>query len=946
MEEKLQITGASAHNLQNISLEIPRNSLVTFTGLSGSGKSSLAFDTIYAEGQRRYLETFSAYVRNFIGNLEKPAVEQITGLSPVIAIEQKTTNKNPRSTVGTVTEIYDLMRLLYARISDAYDVQSGELVEKHSALDIIKIIEKEYANHSITILSPAVKGRKGHYRELFEQIAKKGFVRVRVDGHITYIERRMQLDRYKIHDIEVVIDILNITENNHSRLEKSLQTAFSHGKGSVMIIDNDDRKKEIKEYKAFNQALDASKTSNVPAITTFNDAEPNTFSFNSPYGACPKCNGLGEITQVDIEKIIPDSSLSILQGGLLPIGKYNANSWIFKQLQSLANVYNFSLETPLRDLKQEHLDLILYGSGTTVQSAYDYANFYGITNYIASQFSENLPAGIQKWAASFMNKNVCPQCHGTRLKEESLSFKIDGKNIAEVSSLDLTDLAQWCGSLNEKLPFRKQEVAKEILREINTRIKFLLDVGLGYLNLNRASRTLSGGESQRIRLATQIGSELVNVLYILDEPSIGLHQRDNQRLIASLKRLRDMGNSVIVVEHDKDMIMQSDWVVDIGPAAGINGGKIVAQGTPKQILEQPSITADYLNGKREIEVPKQRRNGNGKELKLLGASGNNLKDVNLTLPLGTFICVTGVSGSGKSSLINQTLHPILSRYFYRSEKQPLPYKSIEGIDNIDKVIEIDQSPIGRTPRSNPATFIGVFDEVRKLFASLPTAKIRNYQAGRFSFNVKGGRCETCQGAGVRTIEMNFLPDVYVTCEDCNGSRYNRETLEVRYKGKSIKDVLNMSFSEAIIFFENHPKIHRQLKVVQDVGLGYITLGQPSTTLSGGESQRIKLAGELGKKDTGNTLYILDEPTTGLHFEDIRILLNVLQRLVEKGNTMVVIEHNLDVIKVADHIIDLGPEGGKDGGYILATGTPEQMIKNSQNSIGSYLTHYLRDKISV
>ncbi|MDR0789944.1 MAG: excinuclease ABC subunit UvrA [Bacteroidales bacterium] len=929
-EEQLQIIGAHSHNLQNISLAIPRNSLVTITGLSGSGKSSLAFDTIYAEGQRRYLETFSAYVRNFIGNLEKPAVEKITGLSPVIAIEQKTTNKNPRSTVGTVTEIYDLLRLLYARVADAYSLDTGKLMVKYTDNQISEIIKAEYANKTIVILSPVVKGRKGHYRELFEQIAKKGFLKVRIDGSITNITKGLQLDRYKIHDIEVVIDSLTINDGNGKRLEKSLETAFRHGKGSIMVLDSE--KDNIRHFSKQLMSPDSS--------TSYAEAEPNTFSFNSPYGACPKCSGLGEVTQVDIEKIIPDTNKSIAEGGLLPIGKQKADSWIFKQLQTIANIYNFSLNAPIKDLSKEHLDLILYGSGATMQSAYDYSNFFGITNYIAAQFNDNMPAGILKWASSFMNKIVCPECNGARLKKESLCFKIDEKNIAEVSQMDLTDLALWCKDILPKLSPRKQEIAKEILREIATRINFLLDVGLGYLSLNRASRTLSGGESQRIRLATQIGSELVNVLYILDEPSIGLHQRDNKRLITSLKRLRDMGNSVIVVEHDKDMIMEADYVVDIGPGAGINGGKITAAGKPAEILQQKSITADYLNGNRRIEIPAKRRKGNGKSIKLFGASGNNLKKVNLILPLGTFTCVTGVSGSGKSSLINQTLHPVLSAYFYRSEKTALPYEKIEGINNIDKVIEINQSPIGRTPRSNPATFIGVFDEIRKLYASLPTAKIRNYQSGRFSFNVKGGRCESCQGAGVKTIEMNFLPDVYVTCEDCNGSRYNRETLEVRYKGKSIKDILNMSFAEAVSFFENYPKIHRMLKMVQDVGLGYITLGQSSTTLSGGESQRIKLATELGKKDTGNTLYILDEPTTGLHFEDIRVLLEVLQKLVDKGNTMVVIEHNLDVIKVADHIIDIGPEGGKEGGYILATGTPEDMVKNTKNSIGTYLSKEL------
>lgn len=922
-EEQLEIIGAHSHNLQNISLKIPRNSLVTITGLSGSGKSSLAFDTIYAEGQRRYLETFSAYVRNFIGNLEKPDVEKITGLSPVIAIEQKTTNKNPRSTVGTVTEIYDLLRLLYARIADAYS-ETGELIVQLSDTEILQTIKKEYENKTIILLSPVVKGRKGHYRELFEQTAKKGFLKVRIDGTITNITRGLHLDRYKIHDIEVLIDSFIISEHNEQRLQQSLQTAFNHGKGTIMVMEKD-------KIRTFSKNLLDTNSGKV-----FAEVEPNTFSFNSPYGACPVCNGLGQVTQADMEKIIPDDTISIADGGILPIGKYKPDGYIFKQLQHLAEMHRCSLKTPIKDLNKDFLNLVLYGSEASFHFEHKNVHFSGVIGYINMQMSENMPAGILKWAAGFMHTTICPSCNGARLKPDSLAFKIDGKNIAEIARLDFSDLALWSNTLLNKLPNRKQTIAKEILREINTRIGFLLDVGLGYLSLNRASATLSGGESQRIRLATQIGSELVNVMYILDEPSIGLHQRDNKRLINSLKRLRDLGNSVIVVEHDKEMIMESDFVVDIGPGAGINGGKVMAAGTPAQLLSQDTITAAYLNGTKKIAVPSSRRKGNGKQLRLIGASGNNLKNVTLNLPLGKFVCITGVSGSGKSSLINQTLHPALSSHFYRSEREPLPYSAIKGIENIDKVIEIDQSPIGRTPRSNPATFIGVFDDIRKLFASLPTAKIRNYQAGRFSFNVKGGRCETCHGAGLRTIEMNFLPDVYVTCEDCNGSRYNRETLEVRYKGKSINDVLNMSFNEAIGFFENYPKILRQLKIVQDVGLGYLTLGQPSTTLSGGESQRIKLSAELGKKDTGNTLYILDEPTTGLHFEDIRVLLEVLQKLVNKGNTIVVIEHNLDVIKVADWIIDLGPEGGKDGGYILAEGTPEDIIKDNKNSIGEYL----------
>lgn len=935
-EEKLEIFGAKAHNLQNVSLALPRNSLVTITGLSGSGKSSLAFDTIYAEGQRRYLETFSAYIRNFIGSIERPNVEKITGLSPVISIEQKTTNKNPRSTVGTTTEIYDLIRLLYARAADAYSINTGEKMVKYSERQILEIIENNYTEKTMLVLSPVVKGRKGHYRELFLSSAKKGFLKMRIDGVITNITAGLQLDRYKIHDIEIVIDKLRITEENATRLKKSVETAFKHGNGTMMLLDD-----ETNEVRYLSRHLMCPTTG-----ISYPEPEPNTFSFNSPYGACPFCNGLGEITQVDEDKIIPDDNKSLNEGGLIPLGKPNKSSWFTKQLEALGRKMDFDLDTPIKDISQEALSVILYGSDMELET-YDSNlgihslskdKFEGIVNFITAQYGDNMPASIQKWAGGFMNKVECPHCKGRRLKEESLQFRIDDKNISELVSMDIKDLSVWCESVLDRLPKRKQEIAKEILREINTRINFLLDVGLGYLNLNRSSRSLSGGESQRIRLATQIGSQLVNVLYILDEPSIGLHQKDNFKLIGALKKLRDAGNSVIVVEHDKDMIMESDWITDIGPGAGVNGGKIIFNGKPEDLIKQNvnSITGDYIKGIRKIEIPKERRPGNGKFIELLGCTGNNLKNVDIRIPLGAFLCITGVSGSGKSSIINNTLHPILSQYFYRSDKKPLPYKELKGIDLIDKVIEINQYPIGKTPRSNPATFIGVFDEIRKVFASLPTAKIRGYQPGRFSFNVKGGRCETCQGAGVKQIEMNFLPDVYVVCEECNGKRYNRETLEVRYKGKSISEVLNMSFEEAVVFFENHPNIKRQLSIVKEVGLGYITLGQPSTTLSGGESQRIKLAAELGKKDTGNTLYILDEPTTGLHFEDIKILLDVLQKLVEKGNTMIVIEHNLDVIKVADYIIDLGPEGGKEGGRIIAEGTPEEIINNPNSLTGKYL----------
>ncbi len=924
LNDKLEILGARTHNLQNISLSVPRNSLITITGLSGSGKSSLAFDTIYAEGQRRYLETFSSYIRNFIGNIGRPDVDKITGLSPVISIEQKTTNKNPRSTVGTTTEIYDLLRLLFARISQAYSINTGEKMVKYSEKQIIQEIESSYNDSSIIILAPVVKGRKGHYRELFESISKKGFLKVRIDGKIENLVSGLRVDRYKVHDIEIVIDKLKISsDGKQERLKKSIETAFKHGKNSLMIID------ENEKIRHFSRLLMCPTTG-----ISYPEPEPNTFSFNSPYGACPFCNGLGEVTQVEIDKIIPDRKKSIASGGLIPIGKPNMNSWFVKQISQIGISYDFSLDTAFEDYTEQALNVLLYGECKDSAMPND---FKGVVNFIASQFNEeSVPASIQKWAASFMSNKTCPHCNGRRLKEESLHFRIGDKNIADLANMDLTELSQWCIRIEDTLNPREKEIGSEILREINTKINFLLDVGLGYLSLNRSTRSLSGGESQRIRLATQIGSKLVNVMYILDEPSIGLHQTDNIRLIESLKRLRDLGNTVIVVEHDKDMMLASDYIIDIGPGAGINGGQLTAIGSPKDILKQNSITCQYLKGEKNIPTPTTRREGNGKHIHLNGACGNNLKNVNLDIPLGMLVCVTGVSGSGKSSLINDTLHPILSNLLHRSEKAILPYESIEGIENIDKVIEIDQAPIGKTPRSNPATFIGVFDEIRKLYASLPTAKIRNYPAGRFSFNVKGGRCEECQGAGIKTIEMNFLPEVYVTCPECGGKRYNRETLEVRYKGKSINDVLNMSFSDALIFFENYPKIKRQLSVVTEVGLGYLTLGQPSTTLSGGECQRIKLAAELSKKDTGNTLYILDEPTTGLHFEDIRILLEVLQKLIDKGNSMIIIEHNLDVIKVADYIIDMGSKGGKAGGMIAESGTPEQLAQSNKNSIGTYL----------
>lgn len=935
---KLEILGAREHNLQNIDIDLPRNQLVVFTGLSGSGKSSLAFDTIYAEGQRRYMETFSAYARHFIGNMERPDVDSINGLSPVISIEQKTTNKNPRSTVGTVTEIYDFVRLLYARVADAYSNVSGKKMIKYTETQIIDIISSEFANKDVLVLAPLVRSRKGHYRELFQQVAKKGYLRVRVDGEIRELTYNMQVDRYKTHDIELVIDRIRVNEKGQRRLEEAVKTAFKQGKGMLMILENSSNGDAQPRY--FSRMLMDPDTG-----ISYPEPEPNTFSFNSPYGACPKCNGLGEIAEVDLKKIIPDPKKSIRDGGLDVLGKYSATNYMYRQLESLGRFYHFTLDDPLADLSDEALNVILYGTsdymGINVDSESGYrGGFPGIANYISEMATDDQSAAIQKWANSFMNTVTCPHCHGYRLKEESLCFLIDGKHIGEVAEMNLTEFYQWAASLEEKLDQNRREVAHEILREITTRTKFLIDVGVGYLSLNRSSKTLSGGESQRIRLATQIGAKLVNVLYILDEPSIGLHQRDNRRLIDALKELRDLGNSVIVVEHDRDMILSADYVIDIGPGAGIRGGKVVAAGPQKEFLKHKTMTCDYLNRIRDISIPQRRSTKGCKHIVLEGATGNNLKDVTLDIPLGIFVCVTGVSGSGKSSLINETLHPILNQHFYRSQKRPLPYRNIKGIDNIDKVIEIDQAPIGRTPRSNPATYVGVFDEIRQLFAQLPSARIRGYKPGRFSFNVAGGRCDTCKGAGVRTIEMNFLPDVYINCEVCNGKRYNRETLEIRYKGKSIADVLDMTINEAVEFFENYPKIARKLQAVKDVGLGYITLGQSSTTLSGGEAQRIKLATELAKADTGNTLYILDEPTTGLHFEDIRVLLEVLQKLVDRGNTILVIEHNMDVIKVADWIIDIGPDGGKKGGEIVFAGTPEKLAEEKDNFTGQYLKEEL------
>ena len=939
-DKYLEILGARENNLKNIDLSIPRNALVVVTGISGSGKSSLAFDTIYAEGQRRYMESFSAYARQFIGNMERPDVDKITGLSPVISIEQKSVNKNPRSTVGTITEIYDFLRLLYARIGEAYSYNTGEKMVRYTEEQITDLIMKGFEGKRINILAPAIRGRKGHYRELFEHIRQAGFTRVRVDGEMREIEFGMMLDRYKTHTIEIVVDRIEVHEDSLTRVKKSVQTAFRYGKGLLMVMDN-----ESGELRYFSRLLMCPTTG-----LSYEDPEPNTFSFNSPFGACPKCSGLGEIAVVDKEKIIPNPNLSLRKGGLAPAGDYKPGSWIFKQLEAIGLKYGFTLDTPMKDFSDEALDVILYGTNETFDVKRETlgvtstikVNFEGIVNFIEEQNNEEASAAITRWAGSFMNHVTCPVCGGTRLKKEAQWFRIDGKNIAEVANMDTISLGKWIDELPSKLTERQNGIAKEILREIHKRVHFLLDIGIDYLNMNRPAASLSGGEAQRIRLATQIGSQLTGVLYILDEPSIGLHQRDNQKLIESLKELRDIGNSVIVVEHDKDTMLNADYLVDIGPGAGRHGGEVVFAGTPADIKNGHSITCEYLNGLRQIEVPKERRKPlEGQFLTIKGASGHNLKNVDLQLPLGVMVCVTGVSGSGKSTLINETLSPILSQKFYRSVKEPLPYASIEGLEKIDKIIQIDQAPIGRTPRSNPATYTKVFDDIRKLFGELPESKIRNYKAGRFSFNVKGGRCEACKGAGVRVIEMNFLPDVTVPCEECHGKRYNRETLEVRYKGKSINDVLNMTINEAVEFFENIPSIIQKIRTLKDVGLGYLTLGQASTTISGGEAQRVKLAAELAKRDTGKTLYVLDEPTTGLHFEDIKVLMGVLNKLVDKGNTVLIIEHNLDVIKMADWIIDMGPEGGNRGGRIVCQGTPEEVAQCAESYTGKFLSLELR-----
>ena len=938
MEEgKINVWGARVHNLKNIDVEIPRGSLTVITGLSGSGKSSLAFDTIYAEGQRRYIETFSAYARNFLGDMERPDVDKITGLSPVISIEQKTTNRNPRSTVGTTTEIYDYLRLLFARAGTAYSYATGEKMVRYTEEKIINMIETDYADRRIYILSPLVRQRKGHYRELFESLRRKGYLYARVDGEIMEITQGMKTDRYKNHNIEVVIDKMQMRKGFEDRLRKTVETAMRQGDGLIMILDKDSG-----VAKNFSKRLMCPTTG-----LSYRDPAPNMFSFNSPEGACPKCKGLGYVNEIDMKKVIPDNTLSIYQGAIVPLGKYK-NQMIFWQIGAILEKAECTLKTPVKDIPEDTLDEILYGSlepvkidKELVHTSSDYfTTFDGVVKYMRSVMENDDTASGQKWADQFLAVCQCPECKGMRLNKESLSYRVWDKNISELANMDIKTLMTWLDEAEKHLDERQKAIATEILKEIRTRIKFLLDVGLDYLSLNRQSATLSGGESQRIRLATQIGSQLVNVLYILDEPSIGLHQRDNERLIRSLKDLRDIGNTVVVVEHDKDMMLSADYIIDIGPMAGRKGGEVVFQGTPKDMLKTHTITAEYLNGIRTIAVPKERRKGNGKFITIHGAKGNNLKNVDVSFPLGELIVVTGVSGSGKSTLINETLQPILSQHFYRSLKKPMAYDSVEGIDNIDKVVNVDLSPLGRTPRSNPATYTGVFSDIRSLFVGLPEAKVRGYKPGRFSFNVKGGRCETCKGNGYRTIEMNFLPDVMVPCEVCHGKRYNRETLEVRYKGKSIADVLDMTINQAVEFFENVPAILQKIKTIQDVGLGYIKLGQPSTTLSGGESQRVKLATELSKRDTGKTLFILDEPTTGLHFEDIRILMDVVQKLVDRGNTVVIIEHNLDVIKLADHIIDIGPEGGIGGGQLVAQGTPEEVAKTGKGFTSRFIAEEL------
>ena len=932
-DDKINVYGARVHNLKNIDVEIPRQSLTVITGLSGSGKSSLAFDTIFAEGQRRYIETFSAYARNFLGGMERPDVDKITGLSPVISIEQKTTNKTPRSTVGTTTEIYDYMRLLFARAGKAYSYATGEEMVKYTEEKVIDMILNDYDGKRIFILAPLVRSRKGHYRELFEAMRRKGYLNIRVDGELLEITRGMKVDRYKNHDIEVVIDKLAVAPKDAERLRKSVSIAMKQGEGLIMILD-----KDTGNLKHFSKRLMCPTTG-----ISYSDPAPNNFSFNSPQGACPHCKGLGVINQIDLAKVIPDRKQNIHDGGIAPLGKYK-NQMIFWQVDAILKKYDCDVKTPIQDIPDEAIQEVLYGSLENVRidkelvhTSSDYfISFDGIIKYLRNVMDNDDSAAGQKWADQFLAECVCPECHGQRLNREALSYKIWDKNIAELASMDITELREWLDHVEDHLNNQQQQIAKEIIKEIRTRLDFLLEVGLDYLALNRQSASLSGGESQRIRLATQIGSQLVNVLYILDEPSIGLHQRDNERLIRSLKELRDLGNTVIVVEHDQDMMLNADYIVDIGPRAGRKGGEVVFQGTPQEMLKTDTITAQYLNGQLQIPIPSKRRKGNGKSLILRGCTGNNLKHVDVEFPLGKLILVTGVSGSGKSTLINETLQPILSQHFYRSLKAPMPYESIEGLEHIDKVVNVDQSPIGRTPRSNPATYTGVFSDIRSLFVNLPEAKIRGYKPGRFSFNVKGGRCETCGGNGYKTIEMNFLPDIQVPCEECHGKRYNRETLEVRYKGKSIADVLDMTINQAVEFFENVPDILRKIKTIQDVGLGYIKLGQPSTTISGGESQRVKLATELSKRDTGRTVYILDEPTTGLHFEDIRILMDVLQKLVDRGNTVIIIEHNLDVIKLADWIIDMGPEGGRKGGQVLSVGTPEQIAKSKKGYTPKFL----------